>query len=166
MPTRGYAARALDLAATHDLYTVRAALEALAVELAAKTVGTPAFQEFKADVSRFDPENHEDTDSFHERLGALAGNEYLSRCLAEIYVRTSAYRRLDNALPGRASAAHQDHSRIVELIENGNVEEAGNLVREHIGRSQASLRALMAAGVSAVSVATSPTVNAAGQNRH
>jgi DNA-binding GntR family transcriptional regulator len=159
LPTRGYAARALDLAATDQLYTVRAALEELAVELAAKSVGTPAFETFKRDIAGFDPSQQGKTDSFHERLAVLADNDYLCRCLGEIYARTAAYRRLDNALQGRAEAADHDHRRIVELLEAGDVGEARRIVREHIGRSQESLRALIAAGVSAVSVVTSPTPN-------
>ncbi len=160
LPTRGYAARALDLAATDQLYTVRAALEALAVELAAAAVGTPAFETFKDAVFGFKPDESGTTDSFHERLADLAGNSYLSRCLSEIYARTAAYRRLDNALQGRAAAADHDHREILELLEEGKVDEASAIIREHIGRSQASLRALIAAGVSAVSVMTSPESSA------
>lgn len=157
LPTRGYAVRSLDLAATDQLYTVRVALEELAVELAAEKVGTPAFEAFKDEVAHFDPNGPHPTDSFHERLVALADNEYLTRYASEIYARTVAYRQLDNALHTRATAASHDHRRIVELLEAGDVAEARAVIREHIGRSQASLRALIAAGVSSVSVVTAPT---------
>jgi DNA-binding GntR family transcriptional regulator len=153
---RGYVVKLIDLASLDEIYTVRGALEELAVELAAKARGTAAFELFAERVlasphgTEAYPHGH-----FHENLVELAGNDELSRLLNDIYVRTHPYRDLDAAIRERAYAVHRDHLEIMRMLREGLTLEARGLMRDHIRRTQATIQALIRAGVKTVSF--SPT---------
>jgi len=154
-PPRGYAVRALDLTTIDQIYTIRMVLEELSVELAAVAVETDGFKELKARVE-VASESKEDgasqlREAFHEELAALTGNDELVRALRDIDLRIYAFRRLDLALPQFARAAQDDHLTILELLESGQTAEAKQAMREHIRRSQETVRSLMNAGINSVS---------------
>jgi DNA-binding GntR family transcriptional regulator len=148
-PSRGYVVRAFDLAAIDQIYVVRAALETLAVSLAAAAVNTEAFAELKrlTEASGSDELREE----FHERLAELSGNAELARILREIDGRIRGVRRLDAALPDRIASAHDEHVEILHLLEAGKVQEAQDVMRDHIERSRSVVRALLGAGVTSLS---------------
>lgn len=157
-PPRGYAVRAVDLTTIDQIYTIRTALEALSVELAATAVDSDGFRELKARViaaSRASSNGVAEVSSlreaFHEELAALTGNDELVRVLRDIDLRIYAFRRLDLALPQFARAAQDDHLTILELLEAGQAAQAATAMREHIQRSQKTVRSLMSAGISRVS---------------
>lgn len=154
-PPRGYAVRALDLTTIDQIYTVRMVLEELSVELAAAAVETDEFKELKGRVQAAS-ESKEDgasqlREAFHEELAALTQNHELVRALRDIDLRIYAFRRLDLALPQFARAAQDDHLTILELLESGQTVEAKQAMREHIRRSQETVRSLMNAGINSVS---------------
>jgi DNA-binding GntR family transcriptional regulator len=154
-PPRGYAVRALDLTTIDQIYTIRMVLEELSVELAAVAVETDGFKELKARVE-VASESKEDgasqlREAFHEELAALTGNDELVRALRDIDLRIYAFRRLDLALPQFARAAQDDHLTILELLESRQTPEAKQAMREHIRRSQETVRSLMNAGINSVS---------------
>lgn len=161
-----YAVRALDLARIDELYTVRMVLEELAVSLAARAVGTPAFAELleaaRASVETSeggleDAGGHEMREEFHERLAAMSGNQELLRMLADLDLRIYACRRLDAQLPGRAQQAQREHLRILELLDRGAVDEARLAMRDHVDGSRETVRMLMRAGITSITFAAEET---------
>lgn len=149
-PPRGYVVRAFDLATIDQIYVVRAALETLAVSLAAGAVHTDAFQELK----RLTEDAHggdELREEFHERLAELSGNAELARILREVDVRIRGCRRLDATLPDRIESAHHEHVEVLRLLEDGKVKEAQDVMRDHIERSHSVVRSLLDAGVTSLS---------------
>jgi DNA-binding GntR family transcriptional regulator len=163
---RGYAVRGFDLDQLDKTYTVRCALEELAVSLAAPAVDTPAFAELRAQASaslegteRGDLAG-EIRERFHEQLARLGGNEPLMRMLEDIDRRIYACRRLDAIVPERAVEAQREHLGILDHLAAGEVEEARALMRRHVERSQSTIRSLMAAGVTAISFAADPVESA------
>jgi DNA-binding GntR family transcriptional regulator len=156
---RGYAVRAVDLVTIDQVYTVRASLEQLSVELAAPQTGRPTFEALVERTRRAaadeasDLASRELREGFHEDLAALSGNLELLRLLRDIDRRIYAYRRLDGLVPDRASAAQAEHLEIVELLLSGRVEEAKDAMREHVERSRATVRSLIRAGVTTIAFA-------------
>lgn len=154
---RGYAVRALNLAAIDDVFTVRIQLEDLSVALAARAVDTAAFAELKESallaVNRLGPDQDHQAmrETFHEQLAALTANETLVRLLKDLDSRIFVTRRLDAHVPSRSHVAQEEHLRILELLESGRAEDARAAMREHIQRSQGIVRSLMASGISSVS---------------
>jgi DNA-binding GntR family transcriptional regulator len=149
-PPRGYVVRAFDLAMIDQVYVVRTALETLAVSLAAGAVHTEAFQELKR-LTQASAGSDSLREEFHERLAELSGNAELARILREIDVRIQGCRRLDAALPDRIESAHQEHIEVLRLLEDGRVQEAQDLMGEHIERSHSVVRTLLNAGVTSLS---------------
>jgi len=158
---RGYAVRAIDLASIDKIYTVRIALEELAVTLAAQAIGTLAFQRFKdlahasADSNMIDPAATSLREGFHEQLAALSDNDTLVRVLRDLDQRIYAVRRLDYRVPERAREAQREHLSILHLLEQHQVDEARRAMRAHIEGSQATVRALLASGITTISLVTS-----------
>ena len=164
---RGYVVRALDLEKVDQIYTVRIALEVLAIELAAAATNTPDFARLKEAVQESvnlasaenskprgvgsEGEELQLRESFHERLAALSGNEQLLRMLRDIDAQIYACRRLDSAVPERARAAQAEHLEILNLLEQGKITDACRAMRDHIENSQSIVRTLMRAGVTTIS---------------
>jgi DNA-binding GntR family transcriptional regulator len=161
---RSYAVRAMSLERVDRIYTVRVALEVLSVELAARAIRTDEFAALKTDViasvqSARSTEGDGATpgktgelrEGFHERLAALSGNEELVRMLRDIDAQIFAFRRLDSAVPQRARQAQEEHLEILELLEEKRVEAACETMREHIEKSQSTVRSLIRAGVTTIS---------------
>ena len=158
---RGYAVRAIDLATIDQVYTVRTALEELAVELASEYTKSFAFHDLKAraraatDGDASSSGGYEMRESFHEELAALSGNTELLRMLREVDARIFACRRLDSLVPERATAAQREHLEILERLEAGEVDRARSAMRDHIERSRATVRSLLRAGITSISFAAS-----------
>jgi DNA-binding GntR family transcriptional regulator len=159
VPPRGYAVRAVDLVTIDQVYTVRAALEELSVELAAQETSTAAFTALVERARRAavsvpgEPPGEEMREDFHEELAALSGNAELLRLLRDIDSRIYAYRRLDAWVPDRASGAQAEHLQIVELLRAGQTAQARAAMRQHVERSRETVRSLIRAGVTTISFA-------------
>jgi DNA-binding GntR family transcriptional regulator len=149
-PPRGYVVRAFDLATIDQIYVVRTALETLAVSLAAGAVHTDAFLQLKQ-LTEASEGSDDMREEFHERLAELSGNAELARILREIDVRIRGCRRLDAALPDRIESAHHEHIEVLRLLEAGKVQEAQEVMRDHIERSHSVVRTLLNAGVTSLS---------------
>jgi DNA-binding GntR family transcriptional regulator len=156
-PPRGYVVRAFELATIDQIYVVRTALETLAVSLAAGAVDTEAFRELKR-LTAASGSSEDLREEFHERLAELSGNAELARILREIDVRIRGCRRLDAALPDRVASAHREHVEVLRLLEEGKVQEAQDVMHDHIERSHSVVRTLLNAGVTSLSFGGPPPV--------
>jgi DNA-binding GntR family transcriptional regulator len=69
--------------------------------------------------------------AFHMRLAEIAGNAVLQRYLHELISRCSLIVALYEP-PGNAACEHDEHARIVDHIEKGEVAKAIKLMDEHL----------------------------------
>jgi DNA-binding GntR family transcriptional regulator len=160
---RGYRVRTIDLETADEIYTVRTALEILSVRLAGPHSGSREFAQLKRDVEASigaaakqelnDPDllATELREGFHERLASISGNSELERLLRDIDARIHAFRRLDSAVPDRAYMAQKEHLKILELMEQGDLDAASSAMEQHIARSRSTVQSLLKAGVQTIS---------------
>jgi DNA-binding GntR family transcriptional regulator len=150
--SRGYFVRPLTVRLMDDAYDVRLALELYAAE---QTVGrlspaqlagfrnllaltiAPVQDRVIVDVKAYMLANKE----FHEYQVDLAGNELMS----DIYRRLSVHRLMERVfLSQRTTAAGgstEEHSRIVEAFEAGELEEAKAALRANVDTGKLLVRA-------------------------
>ncbi len=69
--------------------------------------------------------------AFHLRLGELSGNPILYRYLSEIISRCSLVVALFQP-PGNATCEHEEHVRVVDYLEQGNVRAAQREMKRHL----------------------------------
>lgn len=69
--------------------------------------------------------------AFHLRIALLAGNRILQQYLAELVSRCSLIVALYEP-PGNAACEHDEHTRVVALMERGDAAGAVRLMNEHL----------------------------------
>lgn len=148
---RGVVVVALDPAALEDAYQVRAALEALTAETAARRQreGRIAPADL-ADLDNLAATTAEATDAgrlaeavtlnrrFHRRVAELAGNAIALDTLDRVWdqIHVSTLRSL--ALPARHAHVSAQHDDLLAAIRRGDAEEAGRVARLHVLDTRAS----------------------------
>jgi DNA-binding GntR family transcriptional regulator len=157
---RSYVVRRLSLADIDDIYTVRVALEELAVELAATAVRSDAFRELqRVTLQAVGDPNRPLREAFHEELAVLGGNRELHRMLGQMNQKIFACRRLDAVVPEREEAARHEHLEILRLLDEGRTAEACKVMRSHIEQSRSTVRSLMRAGITTISFGAAPKID-------
>lgn len=124
---------------TRQIFEARRELEASVLRLVARRL-TPAdvallrtrlAQERQA-MHRFDqPAWARLASGFHLHLAELSGNALLQRYLIEIVSRCSLIIALYET-PGSASCEHDEHERLVDLLERGAIDDALALMHHHL----------------------------------
>lgn len=77
--------------------------------------------------------------AFHLRLLSIAGNQLLTDILHELIVRSSLIIARYGA-PIAGSCRHADHQQILELMENGQADEAVEWMRRHLDAVEGNCR--------------------------
>ncbi|MGH7873754.1 MAG: GntR family transcriptional regulator [Candidatus Binatia bacterium] len=141
LPNRGFTCKEIRIQEAEELYDLREALEAFAVEKAiAKLTQTSLDQlrkkmnSYGRDVQkRFTRERLVYDQDVHMQIIRLAGNETLSNMLSHVFERIVLKRRTDGLYdPARGLMAHEEHMRLLGAMEQRNVNAAVAIVREHI----------------------------------
>lgn len=141
LPNRGFTCKEIRLQEAEELYELREALEAFAVERAIANLTEANLSQLRVKMNsygkdiekRFTRERLVYDQDVHLEIVTLAGNETLKNSLAHVFERIVLKRRTDGLYdPARGVAAHQEHLRLLEAIERRNVEAAVRIVREHI----------------------------------
>ena len=141
LPNRGFICKEIRLQEAAELYDVREALEALAVEKAIERTTDAALAELSAKMNlygddvqkRFTRERLIYDQDVHLEIARLAGNETLIKTLAQVFERIILKRKTDGLYdPARGVTAHQEHLRLLEAMKKRRVEEAVRIVRAHI----------------------------------
>lgn len=141
LPNRGFTCKEIRLQEAEELYDVREALEALAVEKAIERTTDAALAELSAKMNlyghdvqkRFTRERLIYDQDVHLEIARLSGNETLTKTLAQVFERIILKRKTDGLYdPSRGVTAHQEHLRLLEAMKKRNVEEAVKIVRAHI----------------------------------
>jgi DNA-binding GntR family transcriptional regulator len=124
-----------------ELYELREALEAFAVEKAIANLTDSALDRLRAKMNsygrdvqnRFTRERLVYDQDVHLEIARLASNETLTGMLAHVFERIVLKRRTDALYdPARGTAAHQEHLQLLEAIERRDPHEAVATIRRHI----------------------------------
>lgn len=144
----GWQVRPFDFRYFEDLYDVRTLLEVAAVkrlcghmnikEQLAGLITLWCCQESqRLNDSALLAEMDED---FHFALLELSGNQEMAAIHRMVCERLRIIRRLDFTQEGRIAATYDEHSHILNLMLNGNAEDAANFLSRHIEISKNTVR--------------------------
>jgi GntR family transcriptional repressor for pyruvate dehydrogenase complex len=133
-----------------ELYELREALEAFAVEKAIENLTDTALDQLRekmdlygGDVrNRFTKERLMYDQNVHLEIAQLAGNEMLKSSLGHVFERIVLKRRTDGLYDAaRGVSAHQQHLKLLRAMEQRNVTEAVTIVRAHIRKGKENVLA-------------------------
>jgi len=143
----GWQVHAFDFKYFEDLYEVRVMMETSAIARIVERKETarldamraiwcvPKRKQLKdaATVASMD-------EAFHANLVAAVGNDEMVRIHQDVTERIRIIRRLDFTKPTRIDATYQEHAEILETIFSKDARRAQELIRKHIGESQAEVK--------------------------
>jgi DNA-binding GntR family transcriptional regulator len=141
LPNRGFTCKEIRKQEAEELYELREALEAFAVERAIATLTDDALAKLRdrmnaygRDVEqRFSRERLVYDQDVHLQLAALSGNETLTKTLSHVFERIVLKRRTDGLYdPARGIAAHHEHLRLLDAMERRDTVAAVAILRSHI----------------------------------
>ncbi len=137
-PSRGVMIIQLDKQQVRELYALREALEGTAARLAAQHASQSEISEMRELLE--DPASKGDNPEviakinrlFHRTIHDAAHNRYLAQALDQLSDSLALLPGTTFAAPGRAKAAHAEHSAILAAIEKRDAEKADEAARSHI----------------------------------
>ncbi len=141
LPNRGFTCKEIRLQEADELYQLREALEAFAVEKAIENLTGSAFAELSAKISlygrdvqkRFTRERLVYDQDVHLEIARLSGNETLAKTLAQVFERIILKRRTDGLYDSaRGITAHQEHLKLLQAMKKRHTQDAVKIVRAHI----------------------------------
>ena len=141
LPNRGFTCKEIRLQEAEELYDLREALEAFAVEKATENLTAAALDDFEMKLQRYGDDVQKrftrerliyDQD-IHLEIARLSGNQTLVKTLAQIFERIILKRRTDGLYDAaRGTTAHQEHLRLLDAMKQHAVQEAVTIIRSHI----------------------------------
>lgn len=149
IPHRGAVITRQSEAELAEVFCVLAALEGLAGELAAQNASDGTLQEI-AEMTQALRRTFEEADrptyfrinqAIHKTILAAAGNDTLLRSHELLAYRVQRARYQANLTAERWRAAVEEHEAITEALRARDAERSGRLMKDHLLRKFASLRA-------------------------
>jgi DNA-binding GntR family transcriptional regulator len=141
LPNRGFTCKEIRLQEAEELYDLREALEAFAVEKALQNLTDDALDSlsvkmnlYGADVRRrFSRERLIYDQDVHLEIARLCGNDTLIRTLTQVFERIILKRRTDGLYdPARGLTAHQEHLQLLQAMKQRDAARAIGILRAHI----------------------------------
>ena len=151
MLRRGVVVRAFTISDVEEIYTIRNCLEMLTLPAIIENATEQDIRylrsllsemdefEEKGDIANLSPRAR----TFHTALTAISGQKRIIRAIEGQDEYITRFSALSIAKEDRRSAAHQEHHRMVDYVEERNLEKFETIMRRHIERSKETcLRAL------------------------
>ncbi|MGH7830425.1 MAG: GntR family transcriptional regulator [Candidatus Binatia bacterium] len=141
LPNRGFICKEIGMQEAEELYDLREALEAFAVEKAVQNLTAEALKVLRGKVElysrdtrkRFTKERLLYDQEIHLEIAEIAGNETLKRTLQQVFDRIILKRKTEALYDeARGIIADQEHQRLLEAIEQRNAAGAITIIRSHI----------------------------------
>ena len=141
LPNRGFTCKEIRMQEAEELYELREALEAFAVEKAIESLTDSGLDQLKNKVhsygrdveNRFTRERLVYDQDVHLAIARMSGNETLRNMLSHVFERIVLKRRTDGIYDSaRGMSAHQEHLSLLAAIERRDAAEAVAIVRNHI----------------------------------
>lgn len=139
---RVYTVAPLDLAELEEAFEFRHWLEGQIIRVAAaRRPNARQLRDLLASVEAdLDPEVElEKATDFHLALAKLTGNRFVVASLAQVLQRIYRARYLEITRPQGADQALSDHLHLIELVQQGQAEEAASFLQKHLERSREAL---------------------------
>jgi DNA-binding GntR family transcriptional regulator len=141
LPNRGFTCKEIRMQEAEELYELREALEAFAVEKAVESLTDSALNQLKTRVhcygrdveNRFTRERLVYDQDVHLAIAQMSGNETLKNMLSHVFERIVLKRRTDGIYDSaRGMTAHREHLSLLAAMERRDAAEAVAIVRSHI----------------------------------
>jgi DNA-binding GntR family transcriptional regulator len=141
LPNRGFTCKEIRLQEAEELYDLREALEAFAVE---KAIGKLTPDALNALAKKLHPYGEDIEKRFtrdrllydqdiHLEIARISGNEILVKMLTQVFERIILKRRTDGLYDRtRGTIAHQEHLSLYQAMQERRVAQAVAIVRAHI----------------------------------
>ena len=152
VPRKGAYVAGVSMKDIHEVYEVRAALEMLAVSLAAERITDEELDALERQVLReSEAEASEDTDehtldnivyidtTFHDIIYQAANNQRLVQFLNILQEQLQRFRAASLSRPGRSKTALEEHKQIIEALADRNGDLAAKLAKEHIDNAETAM---------------------------
>lgn len=149
---RGVVVRAFTIEDVREIYTIRNALEMLTLPAIIENATPDDIQSLRGKLEEMDRLQEKDdveglsplARDFHWQLTSISGQKRILRVIEgqDEYIRrfsAMAIRQED-----RRNAAHEEHHRLVDLVEAKDLEQFTELTRRHIERSMENCLAALA----------------------
>ena len=149
---RGVVVRAFTMEDVEEIYTIRNALELLTPAAIVAKATPEDIRSLREKLHQMDAlvENN-DIESlsplaraFHAQLTAISGMTRILRVIESQDEYITRFSALSIAAEDRRAAAHQEHYRLVDCVENKDAEGLESLMRKHIERSKQKCLAALA----------------------
>ena len=134
LPNRGFTCKEIRIQEAEELYDLREALEAFAVEKAIAKLTQASLDQLRKKMNsygrdvqkRFTRERLVYDQDVHMQIIRLAGNETLSNMLSHVFERIVLKRRTDGLYdPARGLMAHEEHMRLLGAMERAQCQRGG-----------------------------------------
>jgi DNA-binding GntR family transcriptional regulator len=141
LPNRGFTCKEIRMQEAEELYELREALEAFALERAIATLTDQALHDLRVKMNAYgrDVQNRFTRDrlvydqDLHLQIAELTGNQTLKNTLSHVFERIVLKRRTDGLYDAaRGVVAHQEHLRLLEAMERRDAPAAIRILRNHI----------------------------------
>ena len=147
VPRKGAYVAGVSMKDIHEVYEVRAALEMLAVTLAAERITDEELDALERQVlkeSEAEATGDENTldniiyidSTFHDIIYQAAHNQRLVQFVNILQEQLQRFRAASLSRPGRSKTALDEHKQIVEALAERNGELASKLAKEHIENAE------------------------------
>ncbi len=141
LPNRGFICKEIRMQEAEELYELREALEAFAVEKAIEKLDDKALERLRQKMElygrdiqkRFTRERLIYDQEFHLEIAEIAGNETLKKSLHQVFERIILKRKTDGLYHlARGVSAHREHTSLLEAMRKRDVCQAVKIIRAHI----------------------------------
>ena len=141
---RGVVVRAFTIADVEEIYTIRNALEMLTLPAIIQKATPADIAELRAMLREMDPYDEKNmieelsprARNFHARLTSISGMKRILRVIEgqDEYIRR--FSAMSISKEDRRHAAHAEHYKLVDYVEQKDLESFERLMRKHIERSK------------------------------